>query len=240
MSPWFKMSPCSKKSESYTLIDMKNYLVVATVLLLTSVILSACTPPNPDTENITIANPPVLSESELKVEEEAPMPAQVDNVPKSLSDFKEIPATKATITTNKGDLVIELYREKTPITTANFVNLASEGYYDGIIFHRVIPGFMAQVGDPLTKNPSKQQLWGTGGPGYVIPDEFDPSLTHDGPGVVSMANAGPNTGGSQFFITFDAQPHLDGKHAVFGKIIEGLDVLENITQGDSIISITLE
>jgi cyclophilin family peptidyl-prolyl cis-trans isomerase len=124
------------------------------------------------------------------------------------------------------------------LTAQNFLNLAKSGFYNGIVFHRVIPNFMAQVGDPLTKEPGMEAQWGTGGPGYVIKDEFDAALKHDGPGVVSMANAGPNTGGSQFFITHEATPWLDGKHAVFGKVTSGMDVVLSLTQGDKIISVS--
>ncbi len=109
-----------------------------------------------------------------------------------------------------------------------------------MVFHRVIADFMAQVGDPKTKDPALQAQWGTGGPGYVIPDEFDPTLKHDTEGVVSMANAGANTGGSQFFITYAPTSWLDGKHAVFGKVTTGMDVLRKITVGDTITSVSIK
>ncbi len=157
---------------------------------------------------------------------------------KQLSDFAVINATEVTLTTTKGPITFTLYRDQAPITTANFLNLAQSGFYDGIVFHRVIPDFMAQVGDPLTKEAGQEARWGTGGPGYTIPDEFDPNLHHDGPGVVSMANAGPNTGGSQFFITYDATPWLDGKHAVFGRVTTGMEVLKQIGVGDEIVSVS--
>lgn len=130
----------------------------------------------------------------------------------------------ATFKTEKGDIVVELFADKVPNTVNNFVFLAQEGFYDNTTFHRVIEGFMAQAGDPTGT--------GRGGPGYRFADEFHPSLKHDGPGVLSMANAGPNTNGSQFFITFAATPWLDGKHAVFGKIVAGLDVLKKISVRD--------
>ena len=126
----------------------------------------------------------------------------------------------AEFTTNKGTFEVELFEDKAPITTKNFIDLAEKGFYDGLIFHRVIDGFMIQGGDPKGN--------GTGGPGYTIPDEFDPSLKHDDEGILSMANAGPNTGGSQFFITLAATPWLDNKHAVFGKVINGMDVVRDI------------
>ncbi len=130
----------------------------------------------------------------------------------------------ATISTDEGDIRIELFADKAPSTVNNFVYLARDGYYDGVTFHRVIKGFMAQGGDPTGS--------GRGGPGYKFADEFHPALKHDQPGILSMANAGPNTNGSQFFITYSETPHLDGRHAVFGRVIEGMDVLEAIPERD--------
>ena len=130
----------------------------------------------------------------------------------------------ATITTNKGDIRLELHDDKTPNTVANFEKLAGDGFYDGLKFHRVIADFMVQTGCPLGT--------GTGDPGYKFEDEFHADLKHDGPGILSMANAGPNTNGSQFFITHVATPWLDGKHSVFGKVVEGQDVVDSIEQGD--------
>lgn len=127
---------------------------------------------------------------------------------------------KATIKTDKGDIVINLFADKTPKTVNNFVFLARQGFYDGVIFHRVISDFMAQGGDPTGT--------GTGGPGYRFGDEFHPSLKHNKPGILSMANAGPGTNGSQFFITHVPTPHLDGRHSVFGEVVEGMDVLMSI------------
>ena len=130
------------------------------------------------------------------------------------------PRPQAIIETSKGRIVIELYKDEAPKTVENFVTLATKGFYNGLIFHRVIPGFMVQTGDPTGT--------GMGGPGYTFADEFAPSLHHDGPGVVSMANSGPNTNGSQFFITLAATPWLDGKHAIFGHVIEGQEVVDHI------------
>ena len=127
---------------------------------------------------------------------------------------------KATIETDKGTIVVELYKDKAPKTVENFEKLVNKGFYNGIIFHRVIPGFMIQTGDPTGT--------GRGGPGYTFADEFGPGLTHSGPGILSMANAGPNTNGSQFFITLAATPWLDGKHAIFGKVVDGQPVVEAI------------
>jgi peptidyl-prolyl cis-trans isomerase A (cyclophilin A) len=147
----------------------------------------------------------------------------------------------AQMETSRGTIVIELYYQRTPLTVANFVGLA-EGtlnfknrsgrrFYDGLTFHRVIADFMIQGGDPLGN--------GSGGPGYRFPDEFDPALKHDGPGTLSMANSGPNTNGSQFFITHKATPWLDGKHTVFGRVVEGQDVVDRIRQGDKIVAVTI-
>jgi cyclophilin family peptidyl-prolyl cis-trans isomerase len=126
----------------------------------------------------------------------------------------------ATFRTTLGDIRLELFRDQAPKTVGNFVTLARKGFYNGLLFHRVIPGFMIQGGCPKGD--------GTGGPGYEIPDEFHPTLRHDGPGILSMANAGPNTGGSQFFITLAATPWLDKKHSVFGRVRGGQDVVEKI------------
>ena len=133
-------------------------------------------------------------------------------------------AYSARFKTERGDIVVELYADRVPLTVENFVNLARAGFYDGTTFHRVIGGFMAQGGDPTGT--------GTGGPGYQFGDEFHPTLRHDGAGVLSMANAGPGTNGSQFFLTYGPTPHLDNKHSVFGKVTEGLDVLRSIRERD--------
>jgi cyclophilin family peptidyl-prolyl cis-trans isomerase len=130
----------------------------------------------------------------------------------------------ATFDTEKGEIVIELFAEKVPLTVNNFVFLANEGYYDNTTFHRVLPDFMAQGGDPTGS--------GGGGPGYSFPDEFHPDLSHDSAGILSMANAGPGTNGSQFFITFAPTPWLDGRHTVFGKVVKGMEVLFSITLRD--------
>ncbi len=137
----------------------------------------------------------------------------------------------ATIVTNKGTIRIKLHDDKTPNTCANFERLVGEGFYDGLTFHRVIPDFMIQGGCPKGD--------GTGGPGYTFEDEIHPDLKHTGPGVLSMANSGPNTNGSQFFITHVPCPHLDGKHSVFGQVLDGQDIVNAIRQGDAIEKITV-
>ncbi|RAP59253.1 peptidylprolyl isomerase [Oleiagrimonas sp. MCCC 1A03011] len=140
----------------------------------------------------------------------------------------------ATFHTSRGPIRIRLHDDETPLTTANFVNLAKRGFYDGLSFHRVIPDFMIQGGCPEGS--------GRGGPGYRFEDEFDASLRHDKPGVLSMANAGPGTNGSQFFITHGATPWLDGKHSVFGEVVDSSDqtVVDAVQQGDEIEKVTLE
>ena len=130
--------------------------------------------------------------------------------------------------TSMGMMEFELYDDMAPITAGNFKKLAEEGFYDGQRFHRIIKDFMAQAGDPQSKDISLKEQWGTGGPGYAIDDEFADELRHDQKGLLSMANHGPDTGGSQFFITLVPTPWLDGKHAIFGRITEGEDVLDKI------------
>jgi peptidyl-prolyl cis-trans isomerase A (cyclophilin A) len=143
-------------------------------------------------------------------EDEAAIPAA--------SQSKKNPV--ALFETSMGNFKVEIFLDKVPLTAKNFIDLVNKGFYDGLVFHRIIDNFMIQGGCPKGT--------GTGGPGYKIKDEFDPSLKHDGPGILSMANAGPNTGGSQFFITLVATPWLNGKHAVFGKVTEGLDIVMKI------------
>ena len=138
---------------------------------------------------------------------------------------------RVTIATGKGSIELELFPEHAPKTVNNFVFLAQDGFYDGVIFHRVIPNFMVQGGDPTGS--------GRGGPGYRFEDEFDGNPMRHERGVISMANAGPGTNGSQFFITHGPQPHLDGRHTVFGKVISGQDVVDAIEQGDAMLKVTI-
>lgn len=150
----------------------------------------------------------------------------------------------ARLHTTQGAIVVELEEERAPKTVANFVGLATgsmawkdehtgtamsgKALYEGIRFHRVIPGFMVQCGDPLTRHADMARRWGTGGPGYRFSDEFHPDLKHSAPGILSMANAGPGTNGSQFFITEGPTPHLDRKHSVFGRVVSGMDIVKKI------------
>ena len=150
------------------------------------------------------------------------VPAQSEE---SMKDIRII------VKTDKGDIEGVLYPSKAPVTVANFLNLAKRGYYDGLKFHRVIPDFMIQGGDPTGT--------GSGGPGYRFEDECTPELKHDKPGIFSMANAGPGTNGSQFFITHVPTPHLDGKHTVYGSVTKGQDIVDAIAQGDKIKSIEI-
>lgn len=138
----------------------------------------------------------------------------------------------AVFTTAKGEIRVALFPDEAPLTVANFVNLVQRGYYDGLTFHRVIANFMIQGGDPTGT--------GSGGPGYNFRDEFSPSLRHTSAGILSMANAGPGTNGSQFFITYGPTPHLDDKHSIFGKVSAGQSVVDAIAQGDVITTITIE
>jgi len=179
----------------------KAHFILALAVLLP--ILTACT--EQEKERMTYTSPP-----EMTIDKTA--------------------TYTATIETEKGKMVCELFAADVPTTVNSFVFLAQEGFYDKTTFHRVIAGFMAQAGDPTAT--------GMGGPGYKFGDEF--TAHKHGTGTLSMANAGPGTNGSQFFITYEPQPHLDGKHSVFGQLTEGMDVLLNIKQGDAIKTISIE
>lgn len=248
----------------FTKLSKVPKFFVAAILVTTSLWLAGCQAPDPESVELTgrgehpvspddldsdAIGAPIdeFGQADLQLDDntptppnQAPTPQQGGVMTKTLEDFSPHPASQATLVTTKGEIVIELFRDQAPLTTLNFLNLASEGFYDGIVFHRVIDDFMAQVGDPLSKNPEQQHLWGTGGPGYTIADEFHPQLRHDQAGRVSMANSGPNTGGSQFFITHGPTPWLDDKHAIFGQVVSGQEVVDSLTVGDVIQSITLE
>jgi len=152
---------------------------------------------------------------------------QWDNPPAMQIDAQK--TYRVTIETNRGDMVLELYAEHAPKTVNNFVFLAQEGFYDGVVFHRVINDFMIQGGDPTGT--------GRGGPGYKFEDELAENPLKHETAVISMANAGPNTNGSQFFITHSPQPHLDGMHTVFGKVVEGKEIVNAIQQGDKMLKV---
>src|SRR5690606_34024853 len=158
------------------------------------------------------------------------MPAPYDAPPAMQIDPEK--SYRATLTTDRGDIVVDLFAEHAPRTVNNFVFLAKEGFYDSVTFHRVVPNFMIQGGDPTGT--------GRGGPGYKFADEFEGNPLRHERGVLSMANAGPNTNGSQFFITHAPQPHLDNRHTVFGKVAEGMDVGDGIRQGDAIQKVAVE
>ncbi|MDW8317848.1 MAG: peptidylprolyl isomerase [Anaerolineae bacterium] len=158
------------------------------------------------------------------------MPKQWKNPPAMQIDPQK--RYTATIETNRGNIVVELYPQHAPKTVNNFVFLAREGFYDGVTFHRVIPDFVIQGGDPTGT--------GRGGPGYRFEDEVRGNPLKHEAGVLSMANAGPNTNGSQFFITHSPQPHLNGRHTVFGKVVGGMDVVNAIQQGDFMIRVTVQ
>ncbi|GAA5534413.1 peptidylprolyl isomerase [Deinococcus aluminii] len=171
-----------------------------------------------------------------------PIPAGYTLVPflsdKPVREFKTAPAMTlesgkdyyALIDTDKGQILADLYEQETPVTVNNFVTLARNHFYDGLRFHRVIEGFMAQTGDPKSADQSQQAEWGSGGPGYQFADEFRSKLTFDSPGVLAMANSGPATNGSQFFITFAPTDFLNGRHTIFGKVVSGDDVLAKLTR----------
>ena len=178
---------------------MKKMLILAVTFLFCLTAVTGCAGPGSKT-----------AEKTEPVKADAPLPPADPNKKNSLAVFE----------TSMGTFKVELFEDKAPRTAQNFISLVNKGFYNGLIFHRVIDGFMIQGGDPKGN--------GTGGPGYVIPDEFHKDLKHTGAGILSMANAGPNSGGSQFFITLDATPWLDGKHAIFGKVVEGLDVVKAI------------
>ena len=178
---------------------MKKMLILAVTFLFCLTAVSGCAGPGSKRGKKT-----------EPVKADTPLPPADQNKKNSLAVFE----------TSMGTFKVELFEDKAPRTAQNFISLVNKGFYNGLIFHRVIDGFMIQGGDPKGN--------GTGGPGYVIPDEFHKDLKHTGAGILSMANAGPNSGGSQFFITLDATPWLDGKHAIFGKVVEGLDVVKAI------------
>ena len=191
---------------------MKRLLALIALLTISSLVFAACGEDEIEPTTIPSTSTPVASGggaitgSMLSPGDEARSPVGALDTSKTYT---------ATFNTDVGEFKILLFDDEAPLTVENFINLATIGYYEGVMFHRVIPGFMAQGGDPTGT--------GAGGPAYRFRDEFDATRIHDKPGILSMANSGPNTNGSQFFITFVPTPHLDGKHSVFGEVIEGMD-----------------
>ena len=227
--------------------------VALTTLLLSSLlVLSSCQKKAEDTttdatetqqeETKTDTETKDIKDVVAEVKEPGPVPAGYTLVApltdKPVREFQSEPAMSlqdgkdyyALFDTSKGQILVDLYEQETPVTVNNFVTLARNHFYDGTRFHRVIDGFMAQGGDPQSADETKKDAWGTGGPGYQFADEIRSKLSFNGPGILAMANSGPATNGSQFFITFDATSHLDGKHTIFGKVVTGDDVLPKLTR----------
>lgn len=175
-------------------------------------------------QNTSITLPPEVWEAAAASDQTQPQNAAGDNktAAEAPTTGKEKGIVKIKIETTEGDIFIDLFEAEAPKTVENFLKLTRKGFYDGIVFHRVIPEFMIQTGDP--------DGTGMGGPGYEFDDEFSPKLRHNKPGIVSMANAGPNTNGSQFFITEAPTPHLDDRHSVFGEVTQGMDVVRQIAR----------
>ncbi|HSX58372.1 MAG TPA: peptidylprolyl isomerase [Candidatus Saccharimonadales bacterium] len=168
------------------------------------------------------SNKTLSSQDSQKQEDQKSMDKKTYTAAPATLPANELVGKKAKFTTNKGAFTVALFGDKTPKTVSNFITLSKDGFYNGLIFHRVIPNFMIQGGDPLGN--------GTGDPGYKFEDEFDSSLTFSKPGMLAMANSGPNTNGSQFFITVAQTPWLNGKHTIFGEVVEGMDVVNKISQ----------
>lgn len=203
---------------------MMRWSIVGLVLV---VLLAACAPMSEKQQEEAAAAYDTIEEAEQTEQAAENVQQEMDEMGEMESDLAEAEEemnmegnTMVELETTLGTMKVKLYDDKAPKTAGNFRKLVEQGFYDGTIFHRVIKGFMIQGGDPTGT--------GTGGPGYTIDDEFGPGLKHDRKGILSMANAGPNTGGSQFFITLAPTPHLDGRHAIFGELVEGVDVLDAI------------
>ncbi|MDO4245137.1 MAG: peptidylprolyl isomerase [Deinococcus sp.] len=205
-------------------------------------VLSACQNKTETTTETKTETTTTETQTDTAVTTPGPIPAGYTEVAplteKPVREFKAEPAMSlqegqdyyALMDTSKGQILLDLYEQETPVTVNNFVTLARNRFYDGTRFHRVIDGFMAQGGDPQSTDPAKKDAWGTGGPGYQFADEFRSKLTFDGSGILAMANSGPATNGSQFFITFDQTSHLNGMHTIFGKVVTGDDVLPKLTR----------
>lgn len=216
----------------------------AALILSALLVLSACQKKDQANTDTTKTDPakPAETTKTPEVTATGAIPDGYTLVPflteKPVREFKAEPAMAlqdgkdyyALIDTNRGQLLADLYEQDTPVTVNNFVVLARNHFFDGIRFHRVIEGFMAQTGDPKSVDETKKAEWGTGGPGYQFADEFRTKLTFDGPGILAMANSGPATNGSQIFITFGPTEQLNGRHTVFGKVVTGEDVLPKLTR----------
>jgi len=201
---------------------MRPLQTLVALLTISLFALAACgeSTPEPTVAPTSTPSPTMAEVTQVEVK----MLSPGDNPRPPVGALDTSKTYTATFETDKGEFKILLFDDEAPLTVENFINLATIGFYEGTMFHRVIPDFMAQGGDPLGT--------GTGGPGYQFQDEFHGSRQHDKPGVLSMANSGPGTNGSQFFITFAPTPHLDGMHSVFGEVVEGLDDALNITTRD--------
>ncbi len=207
-------------------MSIRRGSVLALALFSTGILLTACgsatiqtdVPPTPPPPNI----PPTSIPTALPAADSGESTFQWSSPPAMEIDPSK--SYEAVFVTEAGEFRVRLYPEQAPLTVNNFVFLARQGYYDNTTFHRVIPGFMAQGGDPTGT--------GAGGPGYLFEDEFHPDLQFDRPGLLAMANRGPNTNGSQFFITYVPTPHLNGLHAIFGEVLEGADVVESLRPRD--------
>lgn len=200
-------------------MSQTNKTVLAIVTLAVAVVAIA----------IMVRNRADVAEAPTPSDQSASATVPVTQSSTSSKTSMEATITQATLKTSYGDIVIAFDNENTPATVANFTKLASSGFYNGTKFHRVIAGFMIQGGDPLSKDDSKQSMWGTGGPGYQFADEIKPT-NNNAKGTISMANAGPNTNGSQFFINVDDNFPLNGKHTVFGHVTSGYDIVEKISR----------
>ncbi|OLV17416.1 peptidylprolyl isomerase [Deinococcus marmoris] len=223
---------------------MKNAVLILSALLA----LTACQKKADDTaaakpdETAAAAKPAETTPAAPAVTTPGAVPAGYTLVPdltkEPVREFKKEPAMAlqdgqdyyALIDTNRGQILADLYEQETPVTVNNFVTLARDHYFDGIRFHRVIDGFMAQTGDPLSVDEAKKDQWGTGGPGYSFADEFRTKLTFNSEGILAMANSGPATNGSQFFITLAPTDFLNGKHTIFGKVVTGDGALAKLTR----------
>lgn len=227
------------KKHTDTQVHKPNLRLLIGVIAVVLMLVAACSGGD-DSDSAPATPAPDESAASAAIEDSAARNGKYSAAPPMTIDTGK--SYYATFKTAQGDIKTQLYADRTPLTVNNFVFLAHEGFYDNTTFHRVLDGFMAQAGDPTGT--------GAGGPGYTFADEFGPGLIFDRPGLLAMANAGPNTNGSQFFITFDEAPHLNGRHTIFGEVIEGQEVLDKLTRrdpqtdpsviGDALYSVVIE